>query len=104
MFPMVIICSTLPPIVSTKQHLSFVYTDIGIDNIEWLKAYALEFSLGSNTYCTKNSASLYTSVKSNGGDQVLSEVEKNSFIALPGKESTAESCLEKQYVSQPRRI
>ena len=86
MFPMVIICSTLPPIVSTKQHLSFVYTDIGIDNIEWLKAYALEFSLVSNTYCTKNSASLYTSVKSNGGDQVLSEVEKNSFIALPGKE------------------
>ena len=104
MSPIVIICSTLPPIVSTKQHLSFVYTDIGIDSIEWLKAYALEFSLGSNTYCTKNSASLYTSVKSNGGDQVLSEVEKNSFIALPGKESTAESCLEKQYVSQPRRI
>ena len=100
----VIICSTLPPIVSTKQYLSFIYTDIGIDNIEWLKAYALEFSLGSDTYCTKNSASRYTSVKSNAGDQVLSEVEKNSFIALPGKESTAESCLEKQYVSQPRRI
>ena len=102
-FLIVIICSTLPPIVSTKQHLSFIYTDVGIDNIEWLKAYALYISLGSDTYCTKNSASLYTSVKSSIEDQVLSEVEKNSFIALPGKESTAGSCLAK-HVSQPRRI
>ena len=33
----------------------------------------------------KNSASLYTNAKSNFGDSVLSEVEKSSFIALPGK-------------------
>ena len=57
------------------------------------------FSLGSDTYWTKSSASLYTSAKSNFGDQVLSEVEKVSFIALPGKEDIAGSCLEKQYVS-----
>ena len=99
MFPIVILCSTLPPIVSTKQHLSFIYTDIGIDNIEWLRAYALVFNLGSDTYCTKSSASLYTSAKSNFGDQGLSEVEKVSFIALLGKEGIAGSCLEKQYVS-----
>ena len=33
---------------------------------------------------TESSASLYTS-KSNPGDRVLGEVEKDSFIALPGK-------------------
>ena len=29
--------------------------------------------------------SLYTGAKSNLGDRLLGEVEKNSFIALPGK-------------------
>ena len=33
----------------------------------------------------KNSASLYTNAGSNLGDRVLDEVEKDSFIALPGK-------------------
>ena len=33
----------------------------------------------------ESSASLYTGVKSNLGDRVLGEVEKDSFITLPGK-------------------
>ena len=33
----------------------------------------------------ENSASLYTDAEWNLGDRVLGEVEKNSFIALPGK-------------------
>ena len=34
---------------------------------------------------TKSSVSLYTSAKSNLRDRVLGEVEKDSFITLPGK-------------------
>jgi len=33
----------------------------------------------------ESSASLYTSAKLNLGDRLLGEVEKDSFIALPGK-------------------
>ena len=33
----------------------------------------------------ENSASLYTSAESNLGDIVLGELEKSSFIALPGR-------------------
>ena len=36
---------------------------------------------------------LCTSDKLNLGDRVLSEVEKSNFIALPGKDDTADSCL-----------
>ena len=35
---------------------------------------------------------LSTSTKSNLRDRVLGEVEKNSFVALPGKGNTADSC------------
>ena len=43
----------------------------------------------------KSSASLYTGAVSNLGDRVLGEVEKGSFITLPGKGGTTGSCLEK---------
>ena len=40
---------------------------------------------GDEAFDAESSASLCTSAKSNLRDRVLGEVEKNSFIALPGK-------------------
>ena len=52
----------------------------------------------------KSSVSLYTSAKLNLGDRVLGEVEKDSFIALPGKGGHSRLLPQKNYVSQLRRI
>ena len=38
-----------------------------------------------STSDAENSASLYADAESNLGDRVLDDVEKDSFIALPGK-------------------
>ena len=38
---------------------------------------------------------LYAGAESNLGDRVLGEVEKNRFIALPGKGDKVDSCPEK---------
>ena len=46
---------------------------------------------------------LYLGAKLNLGDRVWGEVEKNSFIALPGKGGTMGSCPQNG-VSQPGRI
>ena len=40
---------------------------------------------GGRGFDAESSASLYTGAKSNLGDRVLGEVEKDSFITLPGK-------------------
>ena len=47
---------------------------------------------------------LYTSVKSNLRDRVLGEVEKNIFIALPGKGGQSGLVTLKNSVSQSGRI
>ena len=47
---------------------------------------------------------LCTSAELNLGDRVLGEVEKNSFIASPGKEGTQQAHALKNCVSQPRGI
>ena len=63
----------------------------------------------------KNSAFLNTGAESNLRDRVLSEVEKDSFIALPGKGGTVSSCTqnhmsqlgedsEKFYINCPKRV
>ena len=55
-----------------------------LSGITWIKTEAL--SKGKNaTHDTKSSASLNTIVEPNLRDRVLAEVEKESFIALPGK-------------------
>ena len=41
--------------------------------------------LGDGAFDAENSTSLYTNTKSNLRDTVSGEVEKNSFIALPGR-------------------
>ena len=40
---------------------------------------------GDEAFDAENSTSLYTNAKSNLRDRVSGEVEKNSFIALPGR-------------------
>ena len=49
-------------------------------------------------------ASLYIGAESNLVDRVLSEVEKESFITLPGKGGHGRLLPPKNYVSQPGRI
>ena len=46
---------------------------------------------------TESSASLYTSAESNLGDRVLGDVEKDSFITLPGKGGTQQSPFSKTH-------
>ena len=45
----------------------------------------INWILNFSSFATESSASLYTSAKSNLKDRVLGEVEKDSFITLPGK-------------------
>ena len=52
---------------------------------------------------TRSLASLYTGAKSNPGGRVLGEVEKDSFIVLPG-EGTHTKLLPQKTVSRPQRI
>ena len=55
-----------------------------LSGITWIKTEAL--SKGKNaTHDTQSSASLNTIAEPNLRDRVLAEVEKESFIALPGK-------------------
>ena len=56
----------------------------------------------TGVFVTESSASLCTGAESNLGDRVLGEVEKESFIALPGKGGHAGFCLEKLCVSPAR--
>ena len=56
-------------------------------------------SCGSPRSDAESSASLYTSAESNLGDRVLSEVEKDSFITLPGKGGTQQAPASKTCVS-----
>ena len=48
-------------------------------------SYCIQASNPGGGGVTESSASLYTGAESNPGDRVLGEVEKDSFIALPGK-------------------
>ena len=52
-------------------------------------------------YDAESSASLYTGAKLNLGDRVLGEVEKNSFIALPGKGGNSRLLLSKTMCPHP---
>ena len=53
---------------------------------DWLPTHQDQGSFSCpQTSDAKSSASLYTGARLNLGDRVLGEVEKSSFIALPGK-------------------
>ena len=64
------------------------------------KGMAIDYSIGEMMLKAQH---LCTGAEMNLGDKVRGEVEKNSFIALPGKGGTMGSCPQNS-VSQPRRI
>ena len=79
----------------------FIYIYIYIKYVCILYTYTIVCFLCITV--TKSSASLYTSDESNLRDRVLGEVEKKSFIALPGK-GGHNGLLPRKTVSQPGRI